>query len=166
MRKEFGTIDTENAPRRTHMRLSKDGALKLAATLISAASQSDIVVLHSATAQQHVPVSGIIGNDDASIPDGDEDMAQEQLEAGGEFRRWVVQVRCTFHSDIWTPGDGVIVFAGDKQDAREAAVEKMVGKYLRHQDLRTTWEVVGEPKEGGMLQATCPAATAHLCIKE
>jgi hypothetical protein len=66
----------------------------------------------------------------------------------GDFEQWVVQVRCTSHPNIWTPEDGVTVFAGNKQEAREAAVDKMADKYLRHQNLQTTWEVVGEPKLG------------------
>jgi hypothetical protein len=70
------------------------------------------------------------------------------VHAGDELKRWVVQVRCTSHKDIWTPEFGVTVFATTARGAREAAVEKMQDKYLRHQDLKTTWEVVGKPVEG------------------
>ena len=32
------------------------------------------------------------------------------VHAGDELKRWVVQVRCTSHKDIWTPEFGVTVF--------------------------------------------------------
>jgi hypothetical protein len=39
------------------------------------------------------------------------------------------------------------VFATNTEDAKTAAVEKMIDKYLRHQSKRTTWIAVGEPEE-------------------
>jgi ABC-type iron transport system FetAB ATPase subunit len=64
----------------------------------------------------------------------------------GELKRYAVLVRCTSHRNvIWNPE--VLVFATNAEDAKAAAVEKMIDKYLRHQSKRTTWITVGEPKE-------------------
>jgi hypothetical protein len=64
----------------------------------------------------------------------------------GELKRYAVSVRCTSHQNIiWT--SEVLVFATNTEDAKTAAVEKMIDKYLRHQSKRTTWIAVGEPEE-------------------
>ena len=65
----------------------------------------------------------------------------------GSFKRWTVPVRCTSHKNIWTPEDGVSVFAGTAAQAKLAACEKMTDKYLRHQNKRTRWVTTGEPVE-------------------
>jgi len=65
----------------------------------------------------------------------------------GELKRWLVQVKCTSHKRIWTPEDGVSVFATSAEGAKDAAVGKMIDKYVRHQNKRTRWIAVGEPVE-------------------
>jgi hypothetical protein len=64
---------------------------------------------------------------------------------GSELKRYSVPVRCTSHISI--PQNSVLVFAIDPRDAKEAAIEKLVDKYLRHQNKRTFWTTVGEPQE-------------------
>jgi hypothetical protein len=64
---------------------------------------------------------------------------------GEEMDRWCVPVRCTSHKNIWTPENGVVVFACGAEGAKLAAIDKMQDKYLRHQDKFTEWEVIGEP---------------------
>jgi hypothetical protein len=73
----------------------------------------------------------------------------------GELKRYSVPVRCVSHRNIWTCEDGsktsgpidVLVFATNKSGAQVAAIEKMVDKYLRHQNKHTEWIVTGQPKE-------------------
>jgi hypothetical protein len=76
-----------------------------------------------------------------------EEMEMKVTFQEGDLKRYCVPVRCTSHPDIWTPEPGVYVFAGDEAGAREAAVEKMQDKYLRHQSTTTEWEVTGDPVE-------------------
>ena len=68
---------------------------------------------------------------------------------GGELRRYSVPVRCTSHKGILLkPEDiDVFVFSTNPEDAKIAACEKMTDKYLRHQNKRTRWMVIGEPQE-------------------
>jgi hypothetical protein len=70
----------------------------------------------------------------------------ERPTADGELNRFVVPVRCVKPEGI--EPTTVIVFSDTKEDAREAATEKMMDKYLRHQNLQTEWVVTGEPQEG------------------
>jgi hypothetical protein len=64
----------------------------------------------------------------------------------GELKRYSVPVRCVSHRNIWMP-DGVLVFATTVEDAKVAAIEKMVDKYIRHQGKRTHWVTTGEPEQ-------------------
>jgi hypothetical protein len=73
----------------------------------------------------------------------------------GDLRRWSVPVRCVSRPHkIWQLPDGsmtdrceMIVFATSKIGACDAAVDKIVDKYLRHQNKHTKWVVTGEPEE-------------------
>jgi len=64
-----------------------------------------------------------------------------------DLRRWLVPVRCTSNNKIVPPEPGVYVLATSEQEARSAAIDKMADKYLRHQNMRTRWEVTREPVE-------------------
>jgi hypothetical protein len=76
----------------------------------------------------------------------DDEMSIRLTVHDGELKRYAVSVRCTSHQNIiWT--SEVLVFATNTEDAKTAAVEKMIDKYLRHQSKRTTWIAVGEPEE-------------------
>jgi 1,2-phenylacetyl-CoA epoxidase PaaB subunit len=66
----------------------------------------------------------------------------------GGFTRWSVRVQCISHPEIrYNDANVCSVFAGDARNAKLAAIEKMRDKFLRKQNKKTVWMVVGEPWE-------------------
>lgn len=65
------------------------------------------------------------------------------IHVGGEMKRYHVRM-----SSLTGQGEAdCYVFATSVEHAKEAAIDKMRDKWLRHQDKITEWEVIGDVVE-------------------